>query len=163
MYFKLDHWPLHFKISTSIIISKLNKESYDFSKAFRPIVLLNNLGKLIKKVIGKRLQFQSILNNFIHPSQLGRLKQRSTTNTSITLTHLICTRWVRNIMTSTLAFNIVQFFSSLNYHLLSCILSKAGFTPNIEQFFSNYLVGRKTQYFWNNFSFLYFNINIGVG
>jgi len=66
-------------------------------------------------------------------------------------------------MTSTLAFNIVQFFSSLNYHLLSCILSKASFTSKIEQFFSNYLVGRKTQYFWNNFSFLYFNINIGVG
>lgn len=55
---KLGHWPLHFKVFTSIIISKPNKKSYDSSKAFRPIVLLNIFGKLIKKVISKRLQFQ---------------------------------------------------------------------------------------------------------
>jgi len=30
-------------------------------------------------------------------------------------------------------------------------------------FFSNYLINRKTQYYWNNFSFNFFDINIGVG
>jgi len=30
-------------------------------------------------------------------------------------------------------------------------------------FFSNYLVGRKTWYFWNNFSSSLFNVNVGVG
>ena len=29
--------------------------------------------------------------------------------------------------------------------------------------FQNYLVGRKTKYFWNSFSFSFFNINIRVG
>ena len=52
---ELGHWPLHFKVLTSIIISKPNKESYNSSKAFRPIVLLNMFSKLIEKVIGKRL------------------------------------------------------------------------------------------------------------
>ena len=47
---------------------------YDFLNAFRPIVLLNKLGKLIEKVIGYRLQFQSILKDFIHSYQLGGLK-----------------------------------------------------------------------------------------
>jgi len=53
----LDHWPLHFKISLYIIISKPNKVSYNSPKTFRPIMLLSMLGKLIKKVIGERLQF----------------------------------------------------------------------------------------------------------
>jgi len=53
----LGHWPSHFKMFTSIIIPKLNKASYGISKMFRPIVLLNMLGKLIKKVISERLQF----------------------------------------------------------------------------------------------------------
>ena len=53
--FELRYWPLHFKISTSIIISKSNKELYNSLKLFRPIVLLNTIGKLIKKVIGKKL------------------------------------------------------------------------------------------------------------
>jgi len=65
-------------------------------------------------------------------------------------------------MTSTLAFNIAQFFPSLNYCLLSLILRKAGFDPKVKCFFSNYLVGRKTWYLWNNFSSLLFNIDIGV-
>jgi len=32
-------------------------ESYNSLKAFRPIILLNTLDKLIEKVIGDRLQF----------------------------------------------------------------------------------------------------------
>ena len=71
--------------------------------------------------------------------------------------------WIINIMTSTLAFDIVQFFLSLSYYLLSYILGKAGFDSKIEHFFSNYLIGRKTWYYWNNFSLSFFNINIGVG
>ena len=74
-YINLGHWPLYFKTSSSIIIPKPNKVSYDSLKAFRPIVLLNTLSKLIKKVIGKRLQFQLISKNFIYLCQLGGLKQ----------------------------------------------------------------------------------------
>jgi len=40
--------------------------SYDSPKTFRPIVLLNTMGKLIEKVIGDRLQFYVVSNNFIH-------------------------------------------------------------------------------------------------
>ena len=36
-----------------IIIPKPNKSSYDSPKLFRPIILLNMLGKLMKKVIGE--------------------------------------------------------------------------------------------------------------
>jgi len=142
--FELDHWSSHFKTSITIIISKLNKESYNFPKSFRLIVLLNTLGKLIEIVISEHLQFHTILNNFIYQSQLGGLKHRSTSNAGIALTYFICIRWVRNVMTSTLTFDIVQFFLSLNHYLLSCILRKASFDSKVECFFSNYLVGRKT-------------------
>jgi len=80
--FELGSWPLYFKPSIMIIISKPNKESYNSSKMFCQIVLLNTLEKLIKKVIEEHLQFQLISNDFIHPCQLGGLKQRSTLDTS---------------------------------------------------------------------------------
>jgi len=53
----LGYWPTNFKISTTIIIPKSNKTLYNTPKFFRLIILLNTLGKLIKKVIGERLQF----------------------------------------------------------------------------------------------------------
>jgi len=125
-----------------IVIPKPNKLSYDFPKSFRPIVLLNTMGKLIEKVIGDRLQFQVVLNNFIHQSQLSGLKFKSTIDAGIILTHFICTKWIKNMSTSTLAFDITQFFPSLNHRLLALILGKAGFKSRVVNFFSNYLIDR---------------------
>ena len=136
---------------------------YDFLNAFRPIVLLNKLGKLIEKVIGYRLQFQSILKDFIHSYQLGGLKQHSTTDTDIILMYIICMEQIKSLLTSTLAFDITQFFLSLNHCLLPLILAKAEFDPRILSFFGNYLVGRKMSYFQNNFSSPSFNVGISVG
>jgi len=161
--FELGYWLLHFKTLTSIIISKSNKELYNFPKSFRPIVLLNTISKLIKKFIGERLQFHLISNNFIHLSQLGRLKQCLMVNAGVSLMHFICSGWVKNIDTSTFVFNIAQFFLSLNHQLLPCIFNKIGFNPKISRFFKNYLVGQKTKYVWNSFSSSLFNVDIGVG
>ena len=147
----------------TIVIPKPNKLSYDSPKSFRLIVLLNTMGKLIEKVISNRLQFHVILNNFIYQSQLGGLKFKFTTDISIALTHFIYSGQIKNMLTSSLAFDIAQFFPSLNHQLLILILSKAGFDLKVIQFFLNYLVKRKTKYFWNNFSSLFFEVNMRVG
>ena len=161
--FELEYWLSHFKTSTSIIIPKPNKELDNSPKAFRPIVLLNIIGKLIEKVIGEQLQFHAISNNFIHLSQLNGLKQYSSSNASIAPTHFICTGWIKNNYTSTLIFDIAQFFSSLNHYLLPLIFKKVEFDLKVSSFFWNYLVGRKTKYFWNNSFSSFFKVDIGVG
>ena len=160
---ELGYWPLYFKKSTMVIIPKPNKKSYDSSKSFRPIVLLNTVGKLIEKVIRERLQFSMASNNFIYSSQLSSLKFKSTIDVDIALTHIIRTRWVKNMSTSTLTFNIAQFFPLFNHQLLTLIIKKAGFNNHIILFLTNYLVDRKMSYFWNNFMSPIFNINVGVG
>ena len=81
----------------------------------------------------------------------------------VVLTHIIQSGWVKNLITSTLAFNIAQFFLSLNHQLLPLIFDKVELDCKILTFFKNYLVGRKTKYLWNNFISSLFNVNIGVG
>ena len=71
--------------------------------------------------------------------------------------------WIKNLLTSTLAFNISQFFPFLNHHLLLHILEKTRFNPKVVYFFLKYLISRKTWYFWNSFSFQLFNVDIGMG
>ena len=159
----LGHWPNYFKTSTTIIIPKPNKPSYNNPKAFCPIVLLNTLSKLIEKVIAERLQFSVASNNFIHPSQLGGLKFKSTSDAGIMLTHIVRSSWVKGKATSTLAFDISQFFPSLNHCFLILILEKAGIDLKVVSFFSNYLTQRSTKYLWNNFSSSLFEVSIGVG
>jgi len=146
-----------------IIIPKPNKTLYDQAKSFCPIVLLNTLEKLIEKVITERLQFTVVNNNFIHLSQLGGLKFKSTTDAGVTLTYIVLSGWAKGKTTSTLAFDISQFFSSLNHRLLTLILEKVGLEPRVSSFFANYLVKRKTNYVWNDLQSLDFEVNIGVG
>jgi len=52
---ELGYWSLHFKRSTIVVIPKLNKKLYNTPKSFRPIVLLNTIGKLIEKDISQQL------------------------------------------------------------------------------------------------------------
>ena len=120
------------------------------------------LGKLIKKVIGERIQFHITANDFIHSNQLGGLKFKSTTDIGIALTHIIRLGWSKNLPTSTLAFDISQFFLSLNYCLLTKIIHKVGLNNHVVDFFSNYLINRKTNYSWNNFSSFIFDVNVGI-
>ena len=63
---------------------------------------------------------------------------------------------------STWAFNIAQFFPSLNHQLLPIIFDKVSFHQKISTFFSNYLISRKTQYIWNNFFSLFFDVNVSI-
>ena len=159
----LGHWPDYFKISTTIVIPKPNKQSYDNPKSFRPIILLNTLGKLIEKAIAERIQFTVASNDFIHPSQLGGLKFKSMSDAGIALTHIVRSRWVKGKSTSTLAFDISQFFPSLNHRLLVLILEKAGLDIKVSKFFASYLVQRSTKYLWNDFISPSFEVNVGVG
>jgi len=149
----LGHWLSHFKWSSTVIISKPNKQVYDNSKSFWPIVLLNTLG----------LQFHAIKNDFIHSSQLGSLKFKLTLDAGVMLTHIIYSEWVKNRTISILTFDIVQFFPFLNYYLLILSLEKADFDFRVMLFFADFLVQRKTNYQWNKFFSLIYEVNVEVG
>ena len=132
-------------------------------KAFRPIVLLNTIGKLIEKVISHRLQFHLSANGFLDPNQLGGIRQRSTINAGMYLTYLICTGWAKECHTSVIAFDIAQFFPSLNHNFLLLCLAKAGLNANVLNFFRNYHSNRSTTYAWSNFALQKFATSVGVG
>ena len=98
-----------------VVISNPNKAMFDSPKSYQPIVLLNIIGNFFKKMIDEHFQFHTISNCFIHPSQLGGLKSRSTIDVEVALTYIIYSGWVKNLTMSTLAFDIAQFFLSLNH------------------------------------------------
>jgi len=57
------------KESVSVIIPKPGKPSYSVPKAFRPIALLNTLGKLIEKMLSNRIQHDMIAYNIVQQIQ----------------------------------------------------------------------------------------------
>ncbi|CAA7267563.1 unnamed protein product [Cyclocybe aegerita] len=160
---RVGHWPRIFKESLSVIVPKLNKPSYAIPKAFRPIVLLITFGKLIEKMIANRIQFDAVKHDIFHPNQLGGICQRSTEDAGLILTHLVRAGWVKGLQTSALAFDIAQFFPSINHEMFMAVLRKQGFLPVLVEFFASYLVGRSTVYCWNTFQSNSWSADVGVG
>ena len=62
-----------------------------------------------------------------------------------------------------IAFDIAQFFPSINHSVLLEIVARSGFPACVGNFFQSYLVGRRTTYRWGNFSSGDFPSDVGVG
>ncbi len=161
---RVGHWPWHFKDSVSVVIPKPGKPSYSTPKAFRPIVLLNTLGKLIEKMIANRCQFDMIDLDLVHPNQFGGVRQRSTEDAG-RIPYSPCSRrgGPGGLKTSVIAFDIAQFFPSLNHEFLLAAMRKQGFSPGVIRFFESYLVQRFTSYCWNSFKSDPMQADVGVG
>ncbi|CAA7270795.1 unnamed protein product [Cyclocybe aegerita] len=114
---RVGHWPRIFKESLSVIVPKPNKPSYSVPKAFRPIVLLITFVK----------------HDILHLNQLGGICQRSTEDAGLILTHLVRAGWVKGLQTSTLAFDIAQFFPSINHEMQGRILANLVYCWNTFQ------------------------------
>jgi len=142
----VGHWLTHFKESLSVIIPKPGKPSYLTPKSFHLIILLNTLGKLIKKILSQQLQFEGVHYGAFQPNQFGGISQRSTEDVGVFITHLTRAGWAKKLKTSVVAFDIVQFFLSLNHEVLMVVIVKAGFPPVVGNFFWSYLTGHKTMY-----------------
>ena len=78
------------------------------------------------------------------------------------LTHIIHSGWIKNKTTSTLAFDITQFFPSLNHCMLILSLTKVDLNYKVTFFFEDFLDKRKTNYTWNKFSSPMFKVNVEV-
>jgi len=97
------------------------------------------------------------------PNQFRGISQRSMEDAGIFITHLIHAGWAKKLKTSVAAFDIVQFFPSLNHDVLMVVVEKAGFPPEVGNFFCSYLTGQKTMYKWNDLVSGLFAADIGVG
>jgi len=139
--FVTGFWPDSFKTSKTVIIPKLDKKDYNIPKAFCPIVLLNTLGKLFEKVIANRLQWEAACFKLLHPCQFGGVRQNSTEDAGSYLTHLVRAGWTKGYKTSVVAFDLAQYFPSLNHSVITLLLDRMGFANVVVNFFVNYLVG----------------------
>jgi retron-type reverse transcriptase len=68
-----------------------------------------------------------------------------------------------SVKTSVVAFDLAQFFPSINHDVLLSILDKQGFAPEMVVFFKSYLVNWFTCYAWDDDLSLEFPSSVGVG
>ena len=75
--YDLGYHPRPFKEANTIILKKPQKPDYSEPKAYRPIALLDTLGKALEAVISTRIREYAEANRLLPEEQIGARKGRS--------------------------------------------------------------------------------------
>ena len=64
-YLETGYYPQYFRASITVALRKLDKEDYTSPKTWRPIALLNTIGKVIEGVIATRISYLAEENKLL--------------------------------------------------------------------------------------------------
>ena len=83
------HHPKCWRQAIGITLAKPNKPDYSSPKAYRIISLLNCLGKVLERILAKRLGQMAESGPLLHDSQMGGRQKRSAVDTALLLTDYV--------------------------------------------------------------------------
>lgn len=126
-----------------VVIPKPGKPCYNVPKAYRPIQLLECLGKLVEKIIAKRITFECGKHDILPPEQFGGRSNASHIDAGMTLVHDIKHTKKQGLVTSVLAIDIKGFFDNINHCWLVRVMWESGFAPPIIKWVASFLSDRQ--------------------
>jgi hypothetical protein len=130
------------KHATVVVLNKPNKPDYSLAKAYRPISLLECTGKLMEKIVAKRVNHDITAADLLPMSQFGSRPHHNAVDAVATVVHRIqATRWAGRAG-ALLLFDISGFFDNINPARLARILHLKGFPTNVCDWVLSFLTGR---------------------
>ena len=146
---KTGHHPRSWKEAVVCVIPKPNRADYTLAKNFRPISLLECLGKLLEKIIAKIIYREIAKHALIPTTQFGGRNASSTLDAGLTLLHDIQAAHQTGLRTGMLLFDIQGFFDHINHERLIQILNDLGFAPEIVKWCRSFLKDRTVRLRFN--------------
>ena len=131
------------KHATIVPIPKPNKPDYSVPKAYRPVSLMECTGKLLEKVITKRITNDiSLYPDILPNNQFGSRPQHCTTDAALTLVHRIQATRKTGYHAALILFDISGFFDHIDASRTRDILTKKGFPSNLVDWIFSFLTDR---------------------
>ena len=118
----LGYHPASLKGLKGVVLDKPRKPTYESPSAFRIIVRIRTVSKILQRIIASRLLAAARLRGLLHPNQSGSLPGLSTYDACLILTNDINTlRWPR-LKVSSLFLDIKAGFDNVDNNTLARIL-----------------------------------------
>ncbi len=89
----IGYHPRHFKEASTVILKKPKKTDYSEPKSYRPITLLDTLGKALEAIISRKLNDMAEEYELLPSQQMGARRKRSVETALETLTEAVHTVW----------------------------------------------------------------------
>jgi hypothetical protein len=156
--------PDHCKRATTIILRKTGKSDYTNPAAYRPIALLNTLGKALEAVISNRIRFLAETHALLPETQMGARRQRSTETALQLITEKIHTIWGGNKrrVASLLSVGIAGAFDGVSHARLIHNLRKRRLPALLIGWITDFLQGRTTEIRLGDFTLPESRVHAGI-
>ena len=142
---RLQHCPQHFKHSTTVVIPNPGKPSYRETKAYRPIALMNTIGKVLDSIVARRMQYYAEHHQLLPRNHTGGRKATSSGHALHLLMEKIHEAWRNNKVASLLLFDVTGAFDNVSHERLTHNLRKRHIHPMITGWIGSYLRDRTTE------------------
>lgn len=141
-----SYHPTPFRHSRTVVLRKPQKPAYDVAKAYRPIALLNTLGKVLEKIVARRMSALAEEHNLLPVTQMGARPRRSTITALEMLTEQIRTVWANNpaLVASMLSLDISGAFDKMSHERLIHNIRDARMPQWVASYIRSFLTGRTT-------------------
>jgi len=130
------------KQSLIAVIPKNNKKDMALPKSHRPIQLIECLGKLVEKVMAKRVTFDLGKYNLMPFNQFGGCSHSSCLDAALSLTHDVMEARARGLVSSFLAVDIKGFFDHVDHDRLLDVMQHKGYPANEVKWLGSFISER---------------------
>jgi ribonuclease HI len=110
--------PKPWRKAVAVALKKPSKPDYSNPRAYRLITLLDCLGKVLERIIARRLTFLTGKHNLVPPNQFGGRSSSSTSDAIITFINDVQAAWNHGKVTSALTFDIKGYFDFVDHKRL---------------------------------------------
>ena len=143
--FELTIYPDEWRESITIVLRKPGKPTYEDPKAYRPIALLNTLGKLFSTIATDEISYFCETRNTLPPTQFGGRPARTTTDSMLLMTHTIKEAWRKRQVASVLFLDVQGAFPNVVQEVLIHDMRTRGVPSQYIQMTQLMLTNRSTR------------------
>jgi len=140
----IGHHPKLFRESITVVLRKPAKGDYTQPKSYRPIALLNTLGKALEKIMATRISWAAEQFNLLPRRHMGGRKARGTEHALQILLETIHAAWLRGEVATVLLLDIKGAFDNVSHTRLLHNLKKRRIGGNMANWIRSFLSDRST-------------------
>ena len=156
--------PVHFHQSITVVLRKPDKDDYTAPKSYRPIALMNTIGKVMDAVIARRLSHLAETYHVLPATHMGGRKMRSTEHALHVVTNKIYEAWNHKIsqVASLLLLDVSGAFDNVSHIRLLHNLRKRRVDEKTVKWVASFLSNRHTSIAIDGYCSAEYEINTGI-
>ena len=145
---RLGYHPRAFRTAVTVVLRKPGKPDYSDPAAYRPIALLNTLGKVLESIVAGRISTLAERYSLLPDEQYGARPGRSTEDALLNLQETIQAEWTRapRAVISILALDVSKAFDRVSHERLLHNLRKRRIPDLLVDWVKSFLGDRETAF-----------------